>query len=137
MSLNAASEDIRAMLHTGLFGVSGTDLFSLEWGTALNGKEVDKQILVVDTEDVDSSIKDEYEQPTFTIFVRGSTSESMKVVHDRARALYEFMIQQVRQTLNGTEYVEFAPVTGLLSLGRDNNNRAVYSMNFFTFRSPL
>lgn len=137
MSLNSVSEDVRTMLNDGLKGVSGTDLFSFQWGSGADGVEIDKQILVVDEGVIDSLLKEQYENPTINIFVRGGTSEGLKAVHDRARDIYEYMISQVRQIINGTEYVEFEPVGGLNALGKDENNRAVYLMNFYTFRNSI
>ena len=137
MSLNSVSEDIRLLLGNGAKGVVGTDLFSFQWGSSIGGGEVDKQIVVKDSGAIEAKVKDEYENPTFNILVRGETSEGFKSVHDRARDIYEFVIVQIRQTLNGTEYVEFAPIGGLMSLGKDSNNRVVYSMNFFTYRNSI
>jgi hypothetical protein len=137
MSLNAVSEDIRSLLNTNLFGVSGVDLFSLEWGTTADGEEIDKQIAITDSDEIDATNKTAYAQPTFIIWVRGNINESHKSVHDRARDIYEFMLQQERQTLNGNLYIQYAPQGGLLSLGKDDNKRIVYSMNFYTYREPL
>ena len=138
MALNSVSEDIRTLLNTNAKGVEGTDLFSFQWGSGNKGAEVDKQIMVRDTDPIPALIKDEYENPTFQILVRGGTNEGVKSVYDRARDIYEFMIQQLRQTINGVEYVEFAPVvSGILHLGKDDNNRHVYSMNFFTYRISI
>lgn len=137
MALNAVCEDIRAMLNTDGKGVSGSDLFSFQWGSAVSGKEVDKQIMIRDLEPVDALIKDEYEQPYFQILVRGAAGESLKAVHDRARGIYEHMITQPRRTLNGTEYVQFAPSGGIIGQGMDGNNRAVYAMTFFTYRDSV
>lgn len=137
MAKNDPAEDIRTLLNDSLKGTSGTDLFSLQWGSGVNGDEVDKQILVRTDSFTDALIKDEYEQPTVNILVRGTKKESLKSVYDRARDIYEFMIQQERQTLNTTEYVEFAPIGGLISLGPDDNGRHVYSMSFYTYRDVI
>ena len=137
MSLNSPAEDIvtRINLATG-FGVAGTDLFAFEWGTKTDGNEIDKQTMVVDTGGIDTTEKD-VENPTILIQVRGTTSEPRKVVHDRARALFQFMLQEVRQTINGIVYLPFAPVGGIIPMGTDSNNRVIYSMTFFTFRQSL
>lgn len=138
MSLNSVAEDIVTRINTaGGFGVAGTDLFAFEWGTAVNGDEINKQIQVVDVRGQDADIKSEYENPFFMIQVRGNTTEPRKVVHDRARALYQFLLQEVRQTINGVLYLPFAPFGGLIPMGADNNNRVIYSMTFFTFRQSL
>lgn len=137
MSLNAVSEDIRTLLGDNSKGVSGTDLFSFQWGSAEGGEEVDSQILIIDTDGIDSPVKDEIEQPVFIIYVRGGTNEGVKSVHDRARDIYEFMITEPTQFINSTEYLQFAPVGGLVPLGKDASNRFGFSMNFFTYRQSV
>lgn len=137
MALNNVAEDIRTILNDAAKGASGTDLFSFQWGFGASGDEIDKQILVTHTDDTIAMIKDEYENPNFNIMVRGETQEGAKSVHDRARDIYEFLIQEKRQIINGTEYIEFAPIAGLQPLGKDANNRFVFSMNFFTFRNSI
>jgi len=138
MALNNVAEDIQSLLNTAGKGVAGTDLFSFQWGNGANGKEIDEQILVLDSGTLtDALIKDEYEQPTFTIQVRGGTNEAVLAVYDRARDIYQFVIAQVRTTLNGIEYLEFAPIGGLIPVGKDDNNRWNYTMTFFTFRDSI
>ena len=137
MALNSVSEDIRQLLNDNSKGTQGTDLFSFQWGSGFEGAETQKQILVMDTQNIDVVDKLYYERPTFLIYVRGSTTESNKSVYDRARDIYEFMIQQVRQDINSTEYIEFEPVDGPRNLGKDENNRFTYSMNFSTFRDSI
>ncbi len=138
MALNSVSEDIKTLLNDNSKGIEGTDLFAFGWGFTDNGEEINKQILVTDTGNIEALIKDEYENPTFNIMVRGGTNEQDKAVHARARDIYEFMLQQVRQTLNGNEYVQYAPISEeIIPLGKDDNNRIVYAMNFFTFRDSI
>ena len=137
MALNAVSEDVRTLLNDNVKGVAGTDLFSFQWGSASGGKEINKQILVTDAEAIDFPIKDQGEQPVVNIMVRGETKEKVLSVHDRARDIYEFMIQRPTEEINGVTYSQFAPLGGLVNLGKDGNNRFVYSMNFFTFRCSI
>lgn len=137
MALNAVSEDVRTLLDANAKGVQGMDLFSFQWGSAANGKEINKQILVTDAPPIDFPIKDEGEQPVINIMVRGETKESVLSVYDRARDIYEFMIQRPTETINGLEYRQFAPIGGLINIGKDGNNRFVFSMNFFTYRCSI
>lgn len=138
MSLNSVSEDIVVMIHAATgFGVAGVDLFAYEWGTKTDGKEINKQTMIVDVDGIDAPISEEHENPVFLIQVRGDTKEPRKIVHDRARTLYQFMLQENRQTINGILYLPFAPVGGLIPMGNDSNNRVIYSMTFFTFRQSL
>ena len=135
--MKAVCEDIRFLLDQNSFGVSGTDLFSFEWGSNVEGDEIDSQILILDADDIETPLKELYENPTFTILVRGSKVESGKTVHDRARAVYEFMIQRPSETIDGTDYLQFEPITGLVPIGRDENDRHVYTMTFYTYRDPI
>lgn len=133
MALNAASEDIRDLI----IGAGFTPTFSLAWGSGTDGDEINAQNLVTDTEAIPSIITDENENPTFNIMVRGGVDESAKVAHDRARSLYEFLLQESSQTINGTEYLRFTPIGGLLPIGRDGNRRPVYTMNFYSYRCAV
>lgn len=137
MTQVAVSEDIKSLLGTNSFGVDGTDLFAYEWGSAIEGDEVDKQTLILDDDSIDSDLKECYEQPVFVIMVRGDRNEGGKIVRDIARAIWEFLIAQPTQTINGTDYLEFEPIGGMIPLGKDKNKRFVYSMSFFTFRDPI
>lgn len=140
MSLNAVAEDIRQLLadNAATLGLTSIPITAFQWKSGANGDEIDSQVLVLDAGNIDSLIKDEYENPTFEIRTRGDTQEGVKIVHDRARGIYEFMIQEPRKTINGTEYIEYAPITdSILSAGKDKSNRFVYSTIFFTFRCPI
>jgi len=139
MSLNAVSEDIRQLLddNSAALGLASIPITSFQWKSETNGDEVDSQVLVLDTDAIDALIKDEYENPVFNVRVRGDTQEGVKSVHDRARGIYEFLLQEVRTIINGTEYVEYAPLGGLLPEGKDKSNRFIYTMNFFTYRDPI
>ena len=136
MSLQAVSEDIRALLNGSLGLVEAIDLFSFEWGS-VDGTEINKQVLVIDLEPMDTDMKDSYEKPVFQILVRGENDESGKIVHDQARAIYDFIREQVTQTINSVDYLEFEPVGGLMPLGKDSNGLHTYAMTFYTFRDPI
>ena len=137
MALNSVSEDIRQLLDTNSKGTQGTDLFSFQWGSDASGVERGKQILVIDGQSIDVELKDEYENPVFIIYVRGDTNESRKSVYDRARDIFEFMIQEATQTINAVEYLQFKDIGGMVGLSKDENNRFTYSMNFFTWRCSV
>lgn len=142
MTQKAVCEDIRFLLNANSKGVGGTDLFSFQWGSDADGDEIDKQILVIDGEPLQpqgifGEVKDERETPTFVIQVRGETNEGVKSVHDRARDIYEFMLQQPNQTIDGTDYLAFTPIGGMIPLGKDENNRFSFSMVFFTYRRSI
>lgn len=137
MAQRAVCEDIRTLLHNGSKGTQGTDLFSFQWGSGAGGAEIDKQILVCDREPIPALIKDEYENPVFEVLVRGERNENVKAVHDRARDIYEWLCTRTRQEVLPSTYIEFAPVGGMIPIGRDDNSRPVFSMTFFTYRESI
>ena len=136
MALAAVMEDVRALIGAGTSWTEGTDLFAYEWGVDADGEEIGRQVLVRDDEPIDTDLKDIYEQPVVSIIVRGESTDDGKTVHDLAREIYEFMLAQNTQTINGIKYLGFEPVGGLIPLGRDKNERFGYSMTFFTYRNP-
>jgi len=135
MTLNAVSVDIVTLLDDNSFGTAGTDLFGMEWGQ-VNGQDVDNQILVIDTSGVPSDLKDLYEQPAFQILVRGDRKKSTKDVHDQIRAIHEFLMAQGTIIINTTSYREFEYNSLPNAVGRDENDRYVYSANYWTYRNP-
>ncbi len=130
--MKSVSVDIMSLLQANSYGTTGTDLFAMAWNA-----NVDAQVLVLDSESVSSLLPIEYEQPIFQILVRGEKGADMNTAYTLARSIFEFLIVQVRQIIDTTEYLECIPITGLISLGRDENDRAVFSQNFYTFRLPL
>jgi len=129
---NAVSYDIATHLAANAFGTVGTDLFGMAWG-----KGVDAQTLVMDSAGFESDQKLEYEKPGFQILVRGERNESAKTVYDSARAIYIFLINVADLvTINAVDYLGFEPQSNIAPLGYDENERFIYSMNFYTYRNP-
>lgn len=133
--MNSVAFDVMTFLNDNAIGTTGTDLFCFEWGHA-SQEEIDKQVLVLDQEAVDSPLKNTYEQPVIQVLVRGSKRESGKTVYARARAIFNLLIAQSTVTINGTDYLEFEPLSNVTPIGRDANNRFMVSLNFYTFRNP-
>lgn len=130
--MKAVSVDIMSLLNTNGLGVTGTDLFAMAWN-----ESVDSQILILDTPGVDSPLKEVYEQPTFQILVRGEKGGDMITAHDLLRSIHEFLIVQPTQTIDGTDYLQYEPLSTIAGLGRDDNDRPVFTMNYYTFRNPI
>ena len=129
----AVSKDIATLLAANGFGVLGTDIFFGEWGK----DSVDEQTLVIDTAGPDSVDKDQNENPAFQVLRRGGRQKSVSDVYDAARLVHVFLIGQSSSvTINSTEYLGFDPVSSPAGIGRDDNDRYVYSMNYVTFRNP-
>jgi len=132
LSLNAVSVDIMNLLAANALGTIGTDLFAFAWGEG-----VDAQTIILDQAGFDSPLKESHEQPIFQVLVRGNKAEDMNTAYNTMRAVHEFLIAQPTQVLSGNEYYQYEPISTILTLGRDNNDRAVYSMNYYTFRQSI
>lgn len=140
--MNSVSIDIMNLLQTNGFGTIGTSLFAMAWGDG-----VDSQTLVMDSEGFNTTLKTDlddnglplagYEQPVFTVLVRGNKGEDMNTAYQTIRGIHEFLIVQPTQTIGTTEYLQYEPLSTILTLGRDDNDRAVFSIRYYTFRNPI
>jgi len=131
--MNSVSEDIATLLAANALGTIGTDLFFLAWGDG-----VDSQILILDVGGFSTEDKENSEQPIFQVLSRGKPGEDMKTAYATIRAVHEFLIAEPTQDIGvGNEYQQFTPISTIMGLGRDDNNRAVYSMNYYTFRASI
>lgn len=129
---NSVAQDIVTLLSDNALGTIGTDLFGMQWGDG-----IDAQTLVIETGGVDTENKEQYEQPTFQILVRGAKLGAINTLYATIKSIHEFLIEQPELvTINTTDYLGFEPVSGINPLGRDDNNRFVYSSNYFTYRNP-
>ncbi len=130
--MNAVSFDIATLLNANALGVFGTDLFAMAWD-----EEVDAQTLVMDQMGNSSALKEVYENPNFQILVRGEKGADINISYGIIRATHEFLIEQPSTIINGEDYLEFEPLGTIGPLGRDENDRPVWSMNYYTFRNPI
>lgn len=114
---------------TDAVGTPGTDLFHGEWGRP------DKQILVIEGSGIASEIKHIYEQPGIQILVRGRKKQASRLVYNDAKVVFDYVVcLQDTGEINGTAYTGFEVFTPLTQLGKDENERFVYTMNFLTYR---
>lgn len=130
--MKSVSIDIMNLLAANGLGAVGTNLFAMAWN-----EEVDAQTVVIDGEGFNTTLKDEYENPVFRILVRGSKGDDMNTAYTAIRAVHEFLIVQPTQIIDGTEYLQYEPLSTIMTLGRDDNDRAVFSINYYTFRNPV
>ena len=131
MSKNAVSVDIARLLHNNDLGEFGTDLFAMTWEPSK-----DNQTLIIDSEGMTSDLKTLYEQPSFQILVRGKKKQSPNEVYQSMRRIHEFLITREREIINGTCYLEFEIKSMPYPLGKDENDRFIWSANYYTFRNP-
>ncbi len=128
--MNPVYYDVAFHLQSSGLGVLGSDLFGGEWG------KPDKQTLVLEGPGIPSPLKDTYEQPSVQILVRGSKLESDYQVYRSAKLIYDFMVSLPETVeLNGTCYKGMEIGSNLAPLGKDENQRFIYSMNFTTWRN--
>ena len=133
--MNAVCFDIATLLAAngfGTFNVDGGNIYAFAWNESIDG-----QILVLDSGNIGVPLKDFNENPMFQILVRGKKGADINTSHTLIRSIHEFLIVQIRQIINLTEYVEYEPMTGIIPLGRDKNDRAVFSSNYYTYRESL
>ena len=133
--MNQPSFDIATLLAANGFVNFGDPNGNVRAAAWIEGK--DEQVLILDTGSVDRPLALQSEQPTFQILSRGKKNDSMKVAHDTLRAIHEFLLPLGTTTINGEDYLSFFPISAPTGIGRDKNDRAVFTANYSTFRNPL
>jgi hypothetical protein len=132
MTTNAIHYDVATLLNDNALGTLGTDLFGGEWGTP------DAQTLVLDGAGTPSDLKELYEQPSVQILVRGERQEAAHMVYTKAKVISDFLLSQSEcVTINATDYKGFEQGSNIAALGKDENERHIYSMNFYTWRNAF
>lgn len=127
---------IMFLLAANNLGTTGENLFGGEWGGP------DEQTLVLDGVGVPSELKDTFENPGFQIICRGSKPSDTGYrdidVYQKAKAISNFLLAQTDHVeIQGVCYTGFEPSTNIAPLGKDENERFMYSMNFTTFRNAF
>lgn len=140
MTDNPVYADVMVLLSDNGFGVVGDVIFGGEWGTTTGNIDIDEQILVLDGVGVPSDLKDLFEQPSVQILVRGATRgmpDSAEIeVYSRAKQISNFLLSQPETIdINGNCYTGFEEGSNIAPLGKDENERFTYSMNFTTYRN--
>lgn len=133
--MNAASFDIATLLSAngfGVFGGVGANLGAMAWL-----EDVDEQVVVLDSGSIDRPLALQSEQPTFQILARGKRGDDMNVAYGTIRAIHEFLLPLSTTVINGEDYLSFFPTSAPTGIGRDKNDRAVFTANYYTFRNPL
>jgi hypothetical protein len=114
------------------FGSLGDNIFGGEWG------EADKQIACFGGPGTPSELKETYENPGLQILVRGNKREADHIVYTAAKAVSDFLLSLPDSIeISGVCYTGFEPTTDIANLGKDENERFIYSMNFSTYRNRV
>ena len=132
--MNASYYDVATLLGSGIASLTlGTNLFGGEWSAG-----VDKQVLCIEGVGVPSEQKELYEQPSVQILVRGDKNQPDYRVYNMAKEISDFLLQQPECVkINDTDYKGFEVGSSIAPLGKDENERFVYSMNFFSWRNAF
>ena len=131
MTMNPVSKDVIDLLAANDFGAVGIDLFGMGWG-----EENDQQIVVIDTGGFEAEVIESLERPSFQILARGNKTAGGFEVYDNLRKVYEFLNIQGNVIINDTCYPEFDPLSPPASIGQDDEDRHLCSVNYTTFRNP-
>ena len=130
MPNNAVYFDITTFLKDNGFGTLGVDLNGSEWLI-----DVDAQTIVLDGIGTPSVLKASYEQPSVQILVRGIKGGAAHLVYTKAKAISDFLLSQPEcVTINATVYKGFEQGSNIAAMGKDEDQRHIYSMNFITYR---
>lgn len=113
----------------------GVNLFVFEWG---EGQDIGAQILLMDSSGIPEDQSDQFEQPFIQILARGKKAKGGKDVYDNIKNIRDFLLTQpVPITIDSTDYNSFQAQSGIGPLGKDENNRYIYSTNLFTYRNSF
>ena len=133
MTTNAIYFDITTFLSDNGFGTLGTDLNGSEWLI-----DVDAQTIVLDGVGFPSDLKEVFEQPSVQILVRGEKGGAAHLVYTKAKAISDFLLSQSEcVTINATVYKGFEQGSNIAALGKDEDQRHIYSSNFYTYRNAF
>lgn len=136
MISNPAYADVMTLISDNALGVIGETLFGGEWGTKSGDVDIDEQVMVLEGPGTPSDIKEMYENPAIQILVRGIKRGRDIDVYSKAKAVSDLLLLTVDGfEINGTCYTGFEETSNIAQLGKDSNERFVYSMNFSTFRN--
>lgn len=132
--MNPMYFDVATLLNDELSSLTlGSNLFGGEWNA-----DTDKQVLCVEGVGAPSDHKQIYEQPSVQILVRGDKGQPDYRVYNMAKEISDFLLQQSEcVTINNTDYKGFEVGSTIGPLGKDENERFSYSMNFFSWRNAF
>ncbi len=124
--------DLANYLAANGFGTMGDDIWAGEWGPT------NRQLMLMNGVGVPSDIKELFENPGIQIFARGDKRDADHVVYAAAKAVSDFILSLPDNIeIQGVCYTGFEPTTNIANIGKDSNERFIYSMNFSTFRNRI
>jgi hypothetical protein len=94
--------------------------------------EPDAVVTLYDTGGYDPDIHVTLDRPTLQIKARNNSYLAGYAVLEAVR---RYLATQLNRTVSGTRYLAFWPVGDINALGRDEKNRALFTINFRTMRT--
>lgn len=123
--LNAPSVDVKDILD----GISSLSLaFAVDLFINERPSTPDECVTIYDSGGFDSQPND-LERPTVQIVVRG-TKNGFQTAYALAKAIRNELHEYVNTTVNSTRYIQIMAQGAILSIGKDDNGRPLFSMNF-------
>ncbi len=129
-------EDVMQWLGQKCLGLNaGKNMFCGEWGY-IDGEEVDAQVLIIDTEVSPFTLKESGENVGIQIIVRGDRTGSASVAYDLAKQISDEILKPRQPVTMGCScYSDWDELTNIAGLGKDENGRHLFSMNFISHRN--
>jgi len=125
---NFVCDDIQDyLIANGILNVGDSQCF--EWQS---GK--DKQILIRDSGGFASAVPESSRNNTFQVLLRGAKDEGHKDLAEQAYAICKFLVNSDSFTVNNNRYSQVFMVSDPSIIGRDEENRALVSINFSAAR---
>lgn len=120
--------DIKDILEAGSIGTFGA---TSGWSIRISREdgEPDQMITIYDTGGFESDPKNNIDQPTVQIRIRGNPQDYVNT-RAKAMAIRALLHGPARQTVNGTVYVGIWLTGDIVFLRYDDNNRPIFTLNF-------
>lgn len=130
--MNAPSEDIKDILEgeSALGLTFATDLFISEIPGGVTGQCV----CVNDSGGDMPELQYNYERPALQVLVRSARGEYL-TGHELAQSIRDVLIGTYNYTINGARYILIKCSSDVLSVGLDDNQRSLFSVNFEIHRT--
>lgn len=127
--------EIGSRLSSQSVATTGSTGWRLVYQDFVDGTSIpDTQVCVRNSGGFPGEARADLDRPTVQVMIRGSVSDSTGSTLTKAVAV-NTALHRYDGTLSGWTYVDIERQGDLLYLGRDDNQRPLYSLNFTALRS--
>lgn len=127
---NSPAKDIAILLNDEGIAELGVNLFA--YGSELKNNA---QLVVIDTGGVESDQPQTYRSPTFQMLCFGDTGAGADDSYRLIKTAELFLLDKTQAIIQGTCYAQFLQTGDIAYLGKDENDRPVWSGNYLCDRS--